>query len=382
MRELQDLETLTINSLYPNDESALDLNPIEVLTKLRRLSLNNIVIYNLNFTSNMHDLEYLNIVGPGNGRPLDLSPLKNLKKLNSIIGLSYHTVPDWSPVAHVKNVAGRPDDAPVDPPPPEKITIKGVEYSTDLTSLDLSNQALTTKDLEPLKYMINLNNLNLYNTFLTDVSPLSPLVGLTSLTIDTSVTDISPLSGMSKLETLGIAGSYIMGTPGIDLKPIAACTNLIHLQAGTITPESFEVLKNFKQLKNLYVNTLYSENKMINIEAFRELQNLEVLTFQVIGLNNQDLIDLSPISELKKLRSLSIYNPQLKNLNILSNLVDLEILYFYGTNGIYLDLSPLKNLKNLQNLSDLSYYTITDWSPVAHVPNVVGRLDNASAPAN
>ena len=43
--------------------------------------------------------------------------------------------------------------------PPPTITIKVVEYNTDLTEIDLSFKSLTNSDIEPLKYMTNLTYL-------------------------------------------------------------------------------------------------------------------------------------------------------------------------------------------------------------------------------
>ena len=44
---------------------------------------------------------------------------------------------------------------------PKTIEIKGIEYSTDLTELDLEFMELTDLDIEPLKYMTNLTDLSL-----------------------------------------------------------------------------------------------------------------------------------------------------------------------------------------------------------------------------
>ena len=54
----------------------------------------------------------------------------------------------------------------------------------------------------------------------------------------------------------------------------------------------------------------------------------------------------------------------------MENLQDLRTLELDFTNVS--DISPLRNLKNLQSVTIYSggHTTVTDWSPVEHVPNV------------
>lgn len=89
-------------------------------------------------------------------------------------------------------------------------------------------------------------------------------------------------------------------------------------------------------------------------------------------------MDLSPLAGLTKLNVLSITaqcyydspNPSVTNLSALENLQDLRTLELDFTNVS--DISPLRNLKNLQSVTIYSsgHTTVTDWSPVDHVPSV------------
>jgi hypothetical protein len=86
---------------------------------------------------------------------------------------------------------------------PQYIIIKGTQYNTDLTNLDLFGLGLTNADIEPLKYMINLTTLNLTYNNITDFSSINGLVNLTTLFIPVGEsTNLSSLSGLNNVTTL------------------------------------------------------------------------------------------------------------------------------------------------------------------------------------
>lgn len=76
---------------------------------------------------------------------------------------------------------------------------------------------------------------------------------------------------------------------------------------------------------------------------------------------NNELSDLSPLKDLKKLQRLYAYRTQVSDLSPLKTLHNLEVLYIYDTQVA--DLSPLKDLPNLQTL-DVSGTQVSDLSPI------------------
>ena len=54
---------------------------------------------------------------------------------------------------------------------------------------------------------------------------------------------------------------------------------------------------------------------------------------------------------------------------------ELEALDLDISNTAIADLSPLSALKNLERL-DITDCPITDWSPVAHIENIIGRPES------
>jgi internalin A len=138
-----------------------------------------------------------------------------------------------------------------------------------------------------------------------------------------------------------------------------------------ISPE-FSKLKN---IKNLYINLFDTTD----IKSFSNLENLQILS---ISITNTILpipietnhMDLSHISLLKNLYSLSLYSVSILNLDsisLLTNLTELELLtprllsikpihnlikikYLKIKSPNILDLDPLINLINLEDLSIIS----------------------------
>jgi len=123
--------------------------------------------------------------------------------------------------------------------------LRGLEYFKNLTSLNLSSNAVTdisplsglTKltslflggnpvaDISPLAGMTSLRVLSLSGCAAQDYSPLADLKGLEVLMLDNStITDLNALSGMTGLTYLSFAHTQIS-----DVSPLAALTGLKQL---------------------------------------------------------------------------------------------------------------------------------------------------------
>ena len=306
------------------------------------------------------------------------------------------------------------------------ITIQGVEYSTDLRELDLSDAYLTNVDIEPLCYMINLVDLTLpaqseitdispiagltelrvlkiQNTdgarlYLDDLSPLAGLVNLEQLRIDThgipnfdwaeNMTNLQslvcygndavyatldPLKNLTKLERLRLPNTSD-NVGACDIQGLTGLTSLTDLEVNC-TVQDFSPLQNLTKLQRLMIYKGYSIEGSTSLEGLKSLTNLRELTINL--WDDEALsVDLSPLTGLTKLQYLDLEiqsngsGPAATNLSALGNLTDLRNLVLHIDN--ITDLSPLRNLKKLQTLevSTGNQETITDWSPVDHVPNV------------
>jgi len=175
-------------------------------------------------------------------------------------------------------------------PSVDYITIKGVEYSTSMTGINLT---LNDEEIAPLRYMTNLTRLHLNGEQLSDITPLAELKNLTELALWAHhVSDLTPLASLTNLTKLHIYSNQIS-----DLTPLA---------------------------------------------------NLKNLTELVVGYNL--ISDLTPLSGLENLVSLTVWSHQISDLKPLSDLTKLESLTLYARNGIS-DWAPVEHVPNIISIN-------------------------------
>jgi hypothetical protein len=277
------------------------------------------------------------------------------------VNMSEYPHPDsWTPLdMDVYDLAAPPTPTPTPTAPPvtDYITIKGEQYSTSLTGLDLSRLDLTDADIEPLRYMTNLTRLELANNQISNVSPLKGLTNLTYLGLgNNQISDISPLKGLTNLMGLSLSGNQIS-----DISPLKGLTNLTGLVLGNNQISDVSPLKGLTYL----VDLLLGNNQISDISPFKDMTNLRYLR-----LDSNQISDISPLGGLTNLTKLNLSSNQISDVNPLKGLTNLTHLYL-SDNQIS-DVSPFKELTNLTYLV-LNDNPITDWSPVAHVEDVWGR---------
>jgi len=148
-------------------------------------------------------------------------------------------------------------------PIPDTITIKGVEYSTNLTRLHLIDIELIDTDIEALKYMINLTILLLDRHNINDISVLSNLINLTGLSlVDNEINDINALSGLINLTALDLTAN--------DINDISVLSNLINLNSLSLIDNNVSDISALSGLVNLDV--LYLAKNPLTEEQIAELQ--------------------------------------------------------------------------------------------------------------
>jgi len=150
---------------------------------------------------------------------------------------------------------------------------------------------------------------------------------------------------------------------------------------GLGVTESLEGLENCVNLENLSIS--YGRNRILrNISAISELGNLTSLSLSQSGIE-----DISPIMNLTNLKSLSIGSNPIHDLSSIAHLSELEYLYISYTindgditslstlhkltelraDGCNInDLTPLTNIDNLTNLT-LNSNEIEDISPLLYL---------------
>jgi len=281
---------------------------------------------------------------------------------------------------------------PVIPSPPleipDYVTIQGEQFSTSLTSLDLTRRNLADEEMYPLRYMLNLTELHLSNSIqwasyaqLTDISALAGLTNLTYLYLGGNrISDLTPLAGLTNLRVLGIGGNLIS-----DITPLSGLTNLIGLDLMHNQIDDIQVLANLTNLESLTL----SSNQISDISPLGNLTNLRFLSIghnqisslaPLTGLRNLDILsaggnpitDLTPLADMNRLAMLDLYSAQISDISALANLQFLQTINL-SDNQIS-DIHPLTSLQQYPHINVfLDDNPVTDWSPLINIDFVGGR---------
>ena len=287
------------------DKNFLDALPIERLTNLEELNLENTKIEDLTPLHTLHNLRYLNIK---NTKVSDLTPLNDLSSLQEI-NMENTNVSKLEPLCNLSNLVKiDAENTKVKSEQVVKLRIAQpnvvVIYQTDelrnwWNTLDNNWREVfrNTVDIdanpkaEQLQAVANIESLTVDSkVIITSLEPLTKLLFLKKLTInDNHITDLSPLSELRLLKELNIDGNAI---------------------------------------SDLYV-----------------LNNLK--TLEVLSIENTNVVDINPLEDMKDLRILNISNTSVKNIKVLATCPSLEELNIANTN--------VKTLKPIANSSNLRY---------------------------
>jgi len=116
---------------------------------------------------------------------------------------------------------------------------------------------------------------------------------------------------------------------------------LRNLSASHYGIEDLTGLEHAQNLSHLVLD----DNNISDLSPLTELKKLDF----VLSLNNNNISDLSPLAELKNLKQLNLYSNNISVIPSLTELKNLTVLYL-GNNNIS-DISSLAELKNLAVLS-------------------------------
>ena len=213
--------------------------------------------------------------------------------------------------------------------------LRGIELLTQLTSLDVSENAELTQI--NVKALVNLESLYVYNTGLTFLD-ISGLTKLTTLSADgcTSLTTIKA-DGCSSLNYISSWGEYSYPSlTSISLKGTA----FTNFEVNNNTKIESVDLSNCTSLTSFYAYEA-SNLTSLNFSGCTELTSLSVR-------NNASLATLT-IADLPKLTSLSIDNNPVLNNPTLTGLTALTSLDASNDPGLTtIDVSEMRDLETFQ----------------------------------
>ena len=250
-------------------------------------------------------------------------------------------------------------------------SLKADDFSglTSLTWLDLSYNSIS--DISALSGLASLTWLNLYGNSISDISALSRLTSLTSLNLyDNSASDISALSGLTSLTWLALSGNSISDISALsgltslttlnlainsisDISALSDLTSLIILHLAINSISDISALSDLTSLTWLNL----SDNSISDISA---LEDLTVLTY--LNLSSNSISDISALSGLTSLPTLHLSNNSISDISALEDLTSLTRLHL--SNNSISDISALEDLTSLTTLR-LSSNSISDISALS-----------------
>lgn len=231
-----------------------------------------------------------------------------------------------------------------------------------IRALYIQNNALT--DLSPLHQLRQLLIVNASSNALTTMPDLQKLPALSMLVLDNNqLTNLDTIRAgtSSSLKTLRLAGNRLVDASGAKNLPLLNNLNLDRNTADA--PRLLQSIANLpQQLRKLSLNEMELDNldaiKAVFISEVLNLQNnrlsgltsLKTLSsaarIQTLDLSGNPLISLAGIESMAALKTLSIYNVQVADLQPLEDLQQLEEIDLTGNMAVT-DLSPLDGLGKL-----------------------------------
>lgn len=159
---------------------------------------------------------------------------------------------------------------------PEDFSV--LQYTPNLTSLDISKTNATDSDLSYVGNLPNLEVLVAQENNITDISALSNLFKLKSLDLSNPnvstfsvkaasqnmISDINPLADLTELSYLNLSGNII-----VDVLPLSSLINLEHLDLSYNLITDISPLSNLMKLSylNISVNKISDISHLINLTA-------------------------------------------------------------------------------------------------------------------
>ncbi len=223
----------------------------------------------------------------------------------------------------------------------EQITISETTEVTTETKPPAESE-IETVVINDNEIPINTKELHLYNNDLNNenVGELVKFKELKYLALEnTYLTNFKPFSNLDKLETIWIYKTNT--TEPIDLSPLSKC-------------QSLKLLMLSHSDINLNTLTEVTQIEEINLKSLKHMNNLNFMTnmknLKYVYINASDEIDISPLCELTKLKSIIMDFTVVKSIEPLRNLYELEEFHQGSWADVY-DISVIRDLKNLKYLS-------------------------------
>ena len=301
------IKLLQIDSMNLSGLRLIKGNPLSEFTSLTYLNTDGNLFTNLEFVSEMKELE----IFTGKDLPVDdLSPLTNCPNLTDI-NLEGTLISDLTPLFTLDRI--------------QELNIERTEVNIEQIVRFLTYNTRSTvlfKSEELMDWWESLTPIwqETYSRYLSRPDPrsLHRLIERDSLVIEgIPVKDLSPMKQFIRLKYL-----YISNTQVSDLSPLINLKSLTSLYCKNGPLSSLESIYSMFQLQELSI----SNTPVDDLNAVSSLRNLEKLDCSGTQIKN-----IRDLRELKSLRYLDISNTRVWQLHWLHDMPDFDVLICYNS---------------------------------------------------
>ncbi len=352
-RYIQNIEPLSqltgLKSLNLSKTNIGDLNPIRNLTELVELDLSKTRIQDLSWLKYSDKLARLNI---SHTAVSDLSVIQKMPKLQ-YLDVSATNVTDLAPLNGLVELV--------------QLNLKGtriqklspLESLVQMTVLNVSSTLI--EDLNPLKGLKNLTTLDLDSTHTNNINALSGLENLRILHANyTMISDLQPLQKLVHLEKIycdktpikaTVADAFMAANPKV---LVVFDTEDLMAWWQTLTGEWQDILS--KTAKIGLTPTKDELAKITNVDSInfggRDIIDLtplrKLLKLRAIIANNTSISDLSPLGEHHEIRYVDISETEVSDISALGKFAQLKVLR--ADKSKIQNIEPLFGATGLQRL--------------------------------
>ncbi len=241
----------------------------------------------------------------------------------------------------------------------DTISIETIAEISNLAKLDLSgNQEIVS--LEPLRNLIWLQSLDISNTRIANIEPVKFARNLKELNIsNTQVNSLTALADMDDLEALNCDNSAVA--------PQEVDQFIIENPDCLVIYKSSTLILWWNNLSPAWRDLFKGLGKIEGIPTRKQLHEIIFLKTLIVP-DNTPLEDLEPLSQFIRLRELQFTNTQVADLSPISNLTELE--------SLTCSKNPINNLAPLQGLGNLKYLNfentrVEDLKPIRDLTDLV-----------
>ncbi|MBB6672053.1 stalk domain-containing protein [Cohnella nanjingensis] len=225
----------------------------------------------------------------------------------------------------------------------------GLEYATNLTHLNLSDNEIS--DLAPLLPLTEIRGLNLTRNRIASLDALSAMKDMGQLEVaQNEIASLDVIRGFSRLHTLDVSYNKLA-----NIDALAGASNLTTLSISGNQLTRLDPVGRLAKLESLRA----AENRIEDLAPLRSLKGLMHL-----AIDGNRVTDLGPLRDLTGMRSLTADRNRIKDLTPLRNLTQLYMIYV-NKNEVY-SLEPLKGHAKLSYLH-VSQNRIWNLEPIQDI---------------